>query len=331
MSPEADQAAAARVDWQVLEGVRVPALVEAAQLARHFAIADPPARRVGGQSGKLAAEFVEAQAQFQERPGVHLDGDLLDREAGELDGVHAPGEQFVLHLLGERNQLVQAARAGHQYRRHQLPVAEDVDVGGFDVRREAAHLGDALLHRVHEFVDVRARLHSDFHQARGVARDAPHGLDARHGLELLFERRGDQLLHVLRAGAPPGDRDVRKPLRLHGIETDVEPADGPNAGQHHQSHPEVGGKAMSHEDADQVHGLRGVTEEGPCAQRTWTVPGWLLLTPTLVVPLALTLGRLAAVFVPTHNSLISISFLDPPSGGAATSATHWQNAPRWRL
>ena len=233
---EADQAAVAGVDGKVLEGGRVPALVEAAQLARHFAVADSTPRCVRGQPRKLAAEFVEAQAQFQERPRVDLDGDLFDREAGELHGVHAAAEQFVLHLLGERNQLVQAARTGHQHCRDQFPVTEDVDVRRLDLGREAAHLGHALLHRVHGLVDVRAGLHPDLHEARRVAGDTPHGLDAGDGLELLFERRGHQPLHVLRAGTAPADGDVREPLRLHGIEADVELADGPNAREHHQHH-----------------------------------------------------------------------------------------------
>ena len=250
---QAHQAAGRGGDRQVLELGGTAALIEAAQLPGEVAGADGAAGRVRGERGELGAEFGEGEAQFEQRAAVHLDGDLLGRQADELHRVDAAAEQFVLHFAHQRDEFLQAAAAGDQHRRHQIALAQGVDRRRFDVRRQAADLRDALLDAIHGVLHVRLRLDFHFHEGGTVAGDAPHRSDVRDGLQLLFERRRDELLHVLGTGAAPADLRVDVGARLVGVQLHPQLGNGPDASQHHQRHAEVGGQAMLDESAYQVH------------------------------------------------------------------------------
>ena len=175
-------------------------------------------------------------------------------QAGKLHDVDAATEQFVLHLPGERNELVQAAAAGDQHRCHQIALAQRIHRRRFDFVGKAANLRNALLDAIHRVLQVRIGVDLHLHERPGVPRDAPHRLHVGNGLQLLLQRRGDEFLHVLGTGAAPADLRVDVGARLVGIQLHVQPGDGPHASQHHQHHAEVGGQAMFDEGANQVHG-----------------------------------------------------------------------------
>ena len=184
----------------------------------------------------MRAELIERQPQLEQRSAIHLDGDLLRWHAAELHDVQPAAQHFVLHLPRQRNEFVQAASAGDQNRRHQIAAPSLVHRRRFDLRRKTANLRNLLLDAIHRVANVRLGFDLHLHERIAVAGNAVDAFGFRDRFELVFQRRGDQLLHILRAGPAPSDFGVDVGARRVWIELYVQLGDGPDTSQRHQHH-----------------------------------------------------------------------------------------------
>ena len=256
------------------ELLRRAALIQAPELARELAAADGTAGRVVGEGREPSRQLVEGEAQLQERAPLHLNGDLLLRQAAELHGVHAAGQEFVLHLARQRDEFAQMPGACDEHRRHQVLLAHGEDRRRLDFRRQAAQLRHPLLHGVHRGLHMGVRLQFDPHEGEPIAGDAPHRLHFRDGLDVLFHGGGHQLLDVLRAGAAPSDAGVHELPGAFGVEPHRDLRHRPHAGEDHQHHRQVRGEPMLHEDADEVHGRLPDIASRVCINRAKWLSVW---------------------------------------------------------
>ena len=82
-------------------------------------------------------------------------------------------------------------------------------------------------------------------------------LDACHGFQLLFQRRGQPLLHILRRRAAPFDAHADEIEAEAGKELDIQLGHGKQAGQHQYQHEQIGRHRMVDEGAEQVLAFHG--------------------------------------------------------------------------
>jgi len=93
---------------------RVAALVQAPELARTLAAAHRAGRQVTAERGNAVSDVLQTQVELLQLLGVHLDADLLVRQAVDIDLVDATIEQLGLEAAGQATHLGRVLEAGQQ-------------------------------------------------------------------------------------------------------------------------------------------------------------------------------------------------------------------------
>jgi hypothetical protein len=253
---------------QVAVVARVLAQVDAAHLPLHLALAHLAGGQVPVGLADARRHLVQGQAQALQFPARHGDGDLLVGQSREVHLVDAPAEQFRLVLARQLTQFGQAA-AGEQHPGDGLVADDAGDFGRLRVLGQVAELVHRLLHLVHGGDGIGAFLELDADGADALAGGGGDVLDAGDGLELLFQGRGDALLHVLGGGAAPLHPHRDEVQVEVGEELDVEPGHGEEPGQHQDQHEQVGRHRVVDEGAQEVGAFHGRSEGGRVKGEGW--------------------------------------------------------------
>ena len=239
--------------WQVGEGPFVTALTEGAQLLGGVIPAHGAGGNVLAEIAHPITDLAKAHAQIMEGSGGHLDGHFLFRQAEEVHLAGPQGKDLVLHVAHQRAQLLQGAvLRGHHDGGDQRIVGDLLDNRSFCVLGQVADGVDTLAHFIQGQAQVGAVLQFD-KDGRGTLLGAgDQFLGVGQGLDGLLHRNGDGALHILGAGAAPGDSDgdvVKIEIRE---QLGVEPIEAEKPEHHHQQHQQVGSNLVLGEAGNQT-------------------------------------------------------------------------------